>query len=90
VRSLAALINGFPLSTFPPGASCPAPLGGGLRVTFRAKTGGPALATAVTGQACAGDIIYTINGKPGLNRAGSAALNDQVLAIAGLPWKLGH
>jgi hypothetical protein len=58
-------------------------------VTFRAKTGGAALATAVTGQACADDIIFTVNGKPGLDLTGSSSLNDQVLAIAGLPWKPG-
>jgi hypothetical protein len=88
VRRLAALINGFPLSTFPAGAPCPARLGDGLRLTFRAKAGGAALATALTGQACADDIIFTVNGKPGLDLTGSSSLNDQVLAITGLPWKL--
>jgi hypothetical protein len=42
----------------------------------------------VTGQACAGAIAFTVNGKEAPNLTDSSPPNDQVLAIAGLPWKL--
>jgi hypothetical protein len=88
VRGLVALIDGLPLSTFPAWASCPSPPGRGLSVTFRARPAGPALATAVTGRACAGAIPFTVNGKPGPNLTDGSPPNAAILAIAGLPWKL--
>ena len=88
VRRLVALIDGLPLSTFPNGASCPVLLGDGLSMTFRARSAGPALAIAVTGQACAGAIVFTVSGKQGPSLTDSSPPTDQILAIAGLPWKL--
>ena len=46
VRRLAALVDSLQLSTIGPAAPCPASLGGGIRLTFLARAGGPPLAVA--------------------------------------------
>ena len=52
VRRLAALVDSLQLSTIGPAAPCPAPLGGGIQLTFRARAGGPPLAVAKGPAAC--------------------------------------
>jgi hypothetical protein len=87
VRRLAALADSLPLSTIGPGASCPAPIGGGLRLTFRARVGGPPLAVA-QGPAACGTVAFSVGGKqqPALQITGSFI--PDVLKLAGLRWKV--
>jgi len=87
VRALAALINRLPLSTISPDASCPPPLGPFLSLTFRARPGGPALATVQTDQPC-GAVGLTVNGKQQLALQNETTLDAQILKLAGLSWKL--
>ncbi len=62
VRRLAALIDSLQLSTIGPGASCPAPIGGGIRLAFLARAGGPPLAVA-QGPAACGTVQFSVGGK---------------------------
>jgi hypothetical protein len=87
VRRLAALIDGLPLPS--PGVlHCPAAFGSNLVLTFRARPGGPALAVATVELSGCGGVDLTIGGRrqPALAATGSTA--TQILAIAGLHWKL--
>lgn len=88
VRRLAALVNVLPLSTVPAAASCPAPFGNELVLTFRASPGGPVLATARGPGAC-GMVQFTLRGKdqPALQAIGW--FTQDVLATAGLHWLSG-
>jgi hypothetical protein len=87
VRRLAALIDSLQLSTIGPGASCPAPFGGGIRLTFLARVGGPPLAVA-QGPAACGTVQFSVGGKrqPALQITDSFIL--RVLKLAGLHWKV--
>ena len=87
VRRLAALADSLQLSTIGPGASCPAPLGGGIRLTFRARAGGPPLAVA-HGPAACGTEAFSVGGKqlPALQITDSFI--PHVLKLAGLHWKV--
>lgn len=87
VRRLAALIDGLSVSPiWNQPVSCPAPFGG-LQLAFRAHPGGPVLALARTDQPC-GLITFTVNGKqqPGLTNPGH--IDQQILKLADLSWKL--
>jgi hypothetical protein len=86
VRRLAALVNGLPLSTVGV-AACPIPFGNALRLTFRARPGGPPLAVA-EGPALCGTVTLTLHGKqqPALRLTNSFAA--AVLQAAGLPWQV--
>jgi hypothetical protein len=85
VRKLAALVDKLQLSTIGPNASCPAFLGGGIRLTFFAGAGGPLLA-AVQGPAACGTMQFSVGGKrqPALQL--TDAFIPQVLKLAGLHW----
>ena len=85
VRKLAALVDELQLSTIGPNASCPAFLGGGIRLTFLARAGGPLLA-AVQGPASCGTVQFSVGGKrqPALQL--TDAFIPQVLKLAGLHW----
>jgi hypothetical protein len=87
VRQLAALVDNLQLSTIGPGASCPAAFGGGIRLTFLARAGGPPLAVAEGPEAC-GTVQFSAGGKrqPALQMTGSFI--PQVLKLAGLHWKV--
>jgi len=87
VRRLAALVDGLQLSTIGPAASCPAPIGGGIRLTFLARAGGPPLAVA-QGPAPCGTVQFSVGGKrrPALQITDSFI--SQVLKLAGLHWKV--
>jgi len=87
VRRLAALVDGLQLSTIGPGASCPASLGSGIRLTFLARAGGPPLAVA-QGPAACGTVQFTADGtrQPALQITDSFI--PRVLKLAGLRWKV--
>src|SRR6266700_3952762 len=87
VRRLAALVDSLHLSTIGPGASCPAPPGGGIRLTFLARAGGLPLAVA-QGPAACGTVQFSVGGK----RQPALQLTDsflpQVLKLADLNWNV--
>jgi hypothetical protein len=87
VRRLAALVGSLQLSTIGPGASCPAAFGGGIRLTFRARAGGPPLAVA-QGPAPCGTVRFSVGGKrqPALQITDSFI--PHVLKLAALHWKV--
>jgi hypothetical protein len=87
VRRLAALVASLRLSTIGPDASCPAALGGGIRLTFRARAGSPPLAVA-QGPAACGTVQFSAGGKrqPALQL--TDAFIPHVLNLAGLRWKI--
>jgi hypothetical protein len=85
---LAAFINSLPVSPLNNvAANCPASFGGGLRLAFRARVGGPVLALAETDQVC-GMVDLTVTGQQQLGLQNSDTVDRQILAIASLPWKL--
>jgi hypothetical protein len=85
VGKLIALINALPLT--PPGIhSCPASFGGDLTLTFRAGKGTPALSVATDQLSGCAEMTLSIGGKP--QPALEAASGEQILKIAGLPWKI--
>jgi len=87
VQRLAALVDSLQLSTIGPGAPCPLPAGGGIRLTFQARAGGPPLAVA-QGPAACGTVQLSASGKqqPALQITDSFI--TQVLMLAGLHWKV--
>jgi hypothetical protein len=87
VRRLAALVGSLQLSTIGPDASCPAVGLGGIRLTFRARAGGPPLAVA-QGPAACGTVQFSAGGKrqPALQITDSFI--PQILKVAGLHWKV--
>jgi hypothetical protein len=87
VRRLAALVDSLQLSTIGPGAPCPPPLGGGLRLTFRARVSGPPLAVA-QGPAACGTVQFSVGGKPQPALQITDSFIPQVLKLAGLNWKV--
>ena len=85
VARIAAVIDGLPL--FPPGSySCPMDRGQAMRLTFRAAAGGPALAVIQSDSAGCRTVSVTINGRPMPALGPAAAMQRQVLAIAGVRW----
>jgi hypothetical protein len=86
VRRLAALVDSLQLSTIG-NAPCPATLGGGIRLTFRARAGGPPLAVA-QGPAACGTVQFSVGGKPQPMLQLTDSFVPQVLKLAGLHWKV--
>jgi hypothetical protein len=86
VRRLAALVDSLQLSTIG-NAPCPAALGGGIRLTFLARAGGPPLAVA-QGPAACGTVQFSAGGKqqPALQITDSFI--PQILKLARLHWKV--
>jgi hypothetical protein len=87
VRRLAALVDSLQLSTIGPAASCPAPFGGGIRLTFLARAGGPPLAVA-QGPAACGTVQLSAGGKQQPALQITESFIPQVLKLAGLHWKV--
>lgn len=87
VRRLAALVDTLELSTIGPDASCPEPPGGGIRLIFLARAGGPPLAAA-QGPAPCGTVSFSVGGKPWPALQITDTFIPQVLKLAGLPWKV--
>jgi hypothetical protein len=87
VRRLAALVDSLQLSTIGPAASCPLAAGGGIRLTFLARAGGPPRAVA-RGPAACGTVQFSVGGKrqPALQITDSFI--PQVLKLAALHWKI--
>jgi hypothetical protein len=86
VRRLAALVDSLQLSTIGD-APCPALPGGGIRLTFLARAGGPPLATA-QGPAACGTVQFSVGGKRGPALQITDSFIPQVLRLAGLHWKV--
>jgi hypothetical protein len=87
VRRLAALVDSLQLSTIGPAASCPAPPGGGIRLTFLARAGGPPLGVA-QGPAACGTVQFSVGGKPQPALQITDSFIPQVLMLADLHWKV--
>jgi hypothetical protein len=87
VGRLAALVDSLQLSTIGPGAPCPAPLGGGIRLRFLARAGGPPLAVA-QGPAACGTVQFSVGGKRQTALQITDSFIPQVLKLAGLNWKV--
>ena len=85
VRRLAAHVDSLQLPTIGPDASCPAGLGGGIRLTFRARAGGPPLAVAL-GPAPCGTVQFSVGGKPQPALQITDSFILQVLKLAALHW----
>ncbi len=87
VRQLAALVDGLQLSTIGPDASCPAPPGGGIRLTFLGRPGGPRLAVA-QGPAACGTVQLSVGGKAQPALQITESFIPQLLQVADLNWKI--
>jgi hypothetical protein len=87
VRRLAVLVDNLQLSTVGPDASCPAPLGGGIRLTFLARAGGPPLAVA-QGPAACGTVQFSVGGKQQRALQITGSFISQVLKLVGLHWQV--
>lgn len=86
VARIAALVDGLPV--FPPGTfSCPAEVSGGIRLTFRASQTGPVLAVITADSSGCQVVSVVIDGHPQPALAGSASLQRDVQAIAGVHWR---
>ncbi len=83
VRRIAALVDGLPLAPWE-WVSCPVFDGGGVRLTFRARAGGPALATlSATVNGCP-PALLTVDGKQQPQLSAGTSFARQVAALAGL------
>jgi len=87
VRRLAALVDSLRLSTIGLDASCPAALGGGIRLTFRARAGSPPLAVA-QGPAACGTVQFSVGGNRQPALQCTDAFLPHVLKLAGLRWRV--
>jgi hypothetical protein len=84
VRRIVALVDSLPLSTI---GTVPCPSGGaGIQLTFRARPGGPPLATAQGGPCWT--LLFTVGGRQQPALAITPMFAARVLALAGLHWKL--
>jgi hypothetical protein len=86
VKRLAALVDSLPLSTIGV-TSCPAFLAPVVRLTFRARPGGPALAVAEGPEPC-GTVAFTVGGRQQPALQVPDGFISQVLTTAGLRWRL--
>jgi hypothetical protein len=85
VGQLRTLINSLRLS--PPGLfNCPVSFGDNLVLTFRARSGGPALAVATDLLSGCSSVDLTISGKS--QPALTGVEGSRILGIAALPWKI--
>lgn len=85
VRWIAALVNGLPFEGMP--KSCPLQSPGALHLTFRARSGGPAIAV-FTGELWGCYGLLTVGGKtqPELLDDGNTFVTHEMLAAAGMRW----
>ncbi len=85
VTEIADAVDGLPV--FPPGVmSCPAHLGGGLRLTFRAALTGPTLAVVTADSSGCGAVQVSINGKPMRTLGHGSTLVKEITAVTGQRW----
>ena len=83
-KRIAALVDQLPVSTLGI-MSCPAMVGGGIELTFRARAGAPVLAV-VNSQGGCDTVLFTIAGRQQPALMGSGSLILDVLKTAGLHW----
>ena len=83
-KRIAALVDQLPVSTLGV-MSCPAMVGGGIELRFRAKAGAPVLAV-VNSQGGCDTVLFTLAGQQQPALAGSGSLIMKVLKTAGLHW----
>ena len=86
VARLAAFVDSLRLSTIGV-ASCPAFVAPGVRLTFRARPGGPALAVAAGPEPC-GTVAFTVGGRQQPALQVPDGFVGQVLTTASLRWRL--
>jgi hypothetical protein len=87
VRRIAALVNSLPL--YPQGMinpGCPMDAGQRLVLTFRARSGGPALAVAALELGGCPVVTLTIDGRQQPPLTGASTLARETLQAAGLHW----
>jgi hypothetical protein len=85
VARIVALVDGLSLDTS--GVhGCPAEQGEGITLAFRAKPGGPVLATAKEPIPSCGSVSFTIGGARQPTLADPGSFPTKVLAIAGVHW----
>jgi len=83
VRRIIALVDSLPLSTV---GTVPCPAGGaGIQLTFRARSGGPPLATAQDGPRFG--LLFSIGGRQQPALQVTPTFTARVLAIAGLRYR---
>jgi hypothetical protein len=87
VRRLAALVDSLQLSTIGPGACCPLPADGGIRLTFLARAGGPPLAVAQDPAAC-GTVQFSVGRRQQPALQVTDSFIPQVVMLAGLHWNV--
>jgi hypothetical protein len=87
VRRLAALADSLQLSTIGLAASCPAPIGGGIRLAFLARAGGHPLAV-VQGPGECGTIQFSVGGHLRSALQDTTSFIPRVLRLADLHWKI--
>lgn len=85
VRWLAALVDGLPFEFFPKDCTIQSP--GALRLTFRARSGGPALAV-FTGElwGCYGELTVSAAARPEPLDDGNTYVTHEMLSVAGMHW----
>jgi len=83
-KRIAALVDQLPVSTLGI-MSCPAMVGGGIELTFRARAGAPVVAV-VNSQGGCDTVLFTIAGRQQPALMGSGSLILDVLKTAGLHW----
>jgi len=92
VRQIIALTNGLTLfPEFPLAPTCLGTSDGSVVLTFRATTGGPALAVATAQALGCRDVGFTIGGKfepPLGGPRATPVFGARLLRVAGLDWKL--
>jgi hypothetical protein len=85
VARIAAVVDGLPV--YPPGTFfCPADLGWGIKLTFRAGLNGPVVALVTGDESGCQAVSVVINGRRLLTLADGGSLESQVLKIAGARW----
>jgi hypothetical protein len=88
VGRLATLVDSLPVSQLSNIAvSCPAGFGSGIQLAFRTRAGGPVVVQVQTDQAC-GMVGFTVTGHRPLGLENNVNVDQQILTIASLPWKL--
>jgi hypothetical protein len=90
VRQVVAYLNGLTVNPLDSSWSCPQP-SGNIAVTFSARPGGPALATASAGIGGCAILTCTVPGEPPIWLGGGAAgdnLLNAVDRVTGLHWTI--
>jgi hypothetical protein len=87
VRRLASEVDGLELDASGV-LTCPFDDGRGIQLTFRARVGGPVLATAFADGGGCGDVSFKIGSSWQPSLAGGEELGELALKEAGLKWRM--